>query len=55
VATESTNIQNGFEIKKRVLVTIIPEVTTSFMLNIYAILIAMGLGDGSPYPLPSIF
>jgi len=55
VATESINTQNGFEIKKRVLVTIVPEVTAFFMLNIYAIPIATGLGGRSPCPEPSVF
>ena len=50
VAIESTNTQNGFEIKKRVLVTIVSDVTASFMVNIYAIPIAASLGGGSPCP-----
>jgi len=52
VAIESTNTQNGFDIKKRVPITIIPEVAPSFILNMHAIPTAAGLGGGSPYPRP---
>jgi len=55
VATESTNTQNGFEIRKRVPVTIVPEVTASFVLNIYIIPTVTSLGGGSPCPQPSVF
>ena len=55
MAIESTNTQNWIEIKKRVLVTTVPRVTASLLLNTYTIPAATGLGGGSPCPQPSVF
>jgi len=49
VAAESNNTQNGREFKKRVLVTTVLEVATSFLLITYARPIAVGLGVGGPW------
>ena len=46
---ESNNTQNGFEFKKRVPVTTIPEVAASFVLITYARPTATGLGGGAPW------
>jgi len=48
VAPESNKTQNGFEFKKRVPLTIIPEVAASFLLIIYTRPTAAGLGGGAP-------
>jgi len=49
VAPESNNAQNDFEFKKRVPVTTVPEVATSFVLIGYASPTAAGLGCGAPW------
>jgi len=49
VAPESNSTQNGFEFRKRVPVTTIPRVLTSFLLITYACPTAVGLGDGAPW------
>ena len=48
VAQESNNTQNGFEFKKRVPVTTVPEVAASFLLITYARPTTVGLGGGAP-------
>jgi len=55
VAIEATKTKNGFEIKKRVLVTNVPKVVASFLLNTWALPTAAGLEGGSPCLQPSIF
>jgi len=49
VAPESNNTQNGFEFKKRVPVTIVPEVTTSFLFITNALPTTAGLEGGGPW------
>jgi len=55
VATESTNTQNGFHIKKIVPVTTIPKLAAFFFLNTCTLPIAAGLSGESPYLQPSVF
>jgi len=49
VAPESNNTQNGFEFKKRVPVTTVPEVAASFLLITNAFPATTGLEGGGPW------